>query len=241
MGCCGEYLRSELAPARRRRRATLRHWSPRTGCPTVSGDDDRRGPSSALRRSAERLHLQIALDYSSRDAIANAALPGCGGFRRRTGRSAGSSLARQWAGLVTSTLPHSTGWREAAVRLLLWECAYAELCFVDTLWPTSAAMRCAPRARSSTGVSGASAPFPPWRPRRRVMTSRNHPGQQTETGNEQPASKMAGVRFEPGRRATLAAWWAMGMIILGVVPAVVIALNSPPACRAQAFFDPVPT
>jgi undecaprenyl diphosphate synthase len=82
-----------------------------------------------------RLHVRIAIDYSSRDAIAGAAarwqpdhLP------------SRESFDRFLAGPDTEhgndvDLLIRTGGEKRLSDFLLWESAYAELCFVDTLWP----------------------------------------------------------------------------------------------------------
>jgi undecaprenyl diphosphate synthase len=85
--------------------------------------------------SGERLNLQIAIDYSSRDAIADAAARWCGEHapsRDAFGRLLacdGCESARDVDLLIRS------GGEKRLSDFLLWESAYAELCFVDTLWP----------------------------------------------------------------------------------------------------------
>jgi len=110
---------------------------------TVIGRRDRLPPDLAEeigeveKDSAEgrRLHLQIAIDYSSRSAIARAAAgwladdsPSYQAFRRL--------LAWQGSGSGDDIdlLIRSGGERRLS-DFLLWECAYAELYFTDTLWP----------------------------------------------------------------------------------------------------------
>jgi undecaprenyl diphosphate synthase len=88
--------------------------------------------ASALGR---RLHLQIAFDYSARAAIVNAAAgwladdsPARDAFRRL--------LAWQGGGNGTDVdLLIRSGGEKRLSDFLLWECAYAELRFVETLWP----------------------------------------------------------------------------------------------------------
>jgi undecaprenyl diphosphate synthase len=82
-----------------------------------------------------RLHLQIAFDYSSRAAIANAAAgwladdsPSRNPFRRLLSWQGGGN------GADVDLLIRSGGEKRLS-DFLLWECAYAELCFVETLWP----------------------------------------------------------------------------------------------------------
>jgi undecaprenyl diphosphate synthase len=114
---------------------------------TVIGRRDRlpdglSGEIAAAERasaSGERLDLRIAIDYSSRDAIAHAAV------RWLAERSPShDALAR----LLTLQSSDSGGDVDLLIRsggekrlsdFLLWESAYAELCFVDTLWPDFAA------------------------------------------------------------------------------------------------------
>jgi undecaprenyl diphosphate synthase len=82
-----------------------------------------------------RLNLQIAVDYSSRDAITDAAA------RWR----APQAPSREAFGTLLSlpacrTSPDvdlliRSGGEKRLSDFLLWESAYAELCFVDTLWP----------------------------------------------------------------------------------------------------------
>jgi undecaprenyl diphosphate synthase len=85
------------------------------------------------------LHLRIAVDYSSRDAITRAAA------------SVSSLLSGQHSlspdllrGMLTRALTHDTGEVDLLIRtggekrlsdFLLWECAYAELVFTDRMWP----------------------------------------------------------------------------------------------------------
>jgi undecaprenyl diphosphate synthase len=81
----------------------------------------------------ERLNLRIALDYSSRDAIANAAARWHA--EHAPSRDAfGRLLAWEGAGTNVDLLIRSGGEKRLS-DFLLWESAYAELCFVDTLWP----------------------------------------------------------------------------------------------------------
>jgi undecaprenyl diphosphate synthase len=81
-----------------------------------------------------RLHLRIAIDYSSRDAIADAATHWLGD----------RSPSRAAFGRLLGGCSHEAGDVDLLIRsggekrlsdFLLWESAYAELCFVDTLWP----------------------------------------------------------------------------------------------------------
>lgn len=91
--------------------------------------------AEAASAAGRRLHLQIAFDYSSRAAIANAAAgwladdsPSRNAFRRLLSWQGGGN------GADVDLLIRSGGEKRLS-DFLLWECAYAELCFVETLWP----------------------------------------------------------------------------------------------------------
>ena len=83
----------------------------------------------------KRLDLRIAIDYSSRDAIANvvtrwshARAPSRAAFARL--------LAPPGPGVQTDVdLLIRSGGEKRLSDFLLWEAAYAELYFIDTLWP----------------------------------------------------------------------------------------------------------
>jgi undecaprenyl diphosphate synthase len=92
--------------------------------------------AAAERASAAgRLHLRIAIDYSSRDAILAAAAawradraPTRAQFDRLLAGARGEASA-------DVDLLIRSGGEKRLSDFLLWECAYAELCFVDRLWP----------------------------------------------------------------------------------------------------------
>lgn len=87
--------------------------------------------------STDRLHLRIAVDYSARDAIVEAARqlgPGARPSREAFSRA----LAR--AAHSTSPWPDvdlliRTGGEKRLSDFLLWENAYAEIVFSDVMWP----------------------------------------------------------------------------------------------------------
>ncbi|MGA7486042.1 MAG: polyprenyl diphosphate synthase, partial [Xanthobacteraceae bacterium] len=83
--------------------------------------------------AGRRLDLRIAIDYSSRDAIAGAAA------RWLADRTLSrEDFGRMLVGNETRTdvdLLIRSGGEKRLSDFLLWECAYAELCFLDTLWP----------------------------------------------------------------------------------------------------------
>jgi len=85
--------------------------------------------AEAATDSGRELHLRIAVDYSSRDAIARAA-------RRIPHRS---SAPREDLGRILSMpdvdLLIRTGGEQRLSDFLLWEAAYAELVFLKVPWP----------------------------------------------------------------------------------------------------------
>jgi undecaprenyl diphosphate synthase len=85
--------------------------------------------------NGRRLNLQIAIDYSSRDAIADAAARWRAS--RAPSREAFGALLLSPVGRTSPDvdLLIRSGGEKRLSDFLLWESAYAELCFVDTLWP----------------------------------------------------------------------------------------------------------
>jgi undecaprenyl diphosphate synthase len=132
MGLLRHYLRAEIA--------ALVDGGARL---TVIGRRDRLPPDLAEEIAAaeqasdtgRKLNLRIALDYSSRDAILAAAAawraeraPSRAEFGRLLAGARGEPAA-------DVDLLIRSGGEKRLSDFLLWECAYAELCFVDTLWP----------------------------------------------------------------------------------------------------------
>ena len=79
------------------------------------------------------LHLRLAIDYSARNAIVAAAARAAlhrGLTRARFARLIARDGAAQSVDLVIRT-----GGEKRLSDFLLWECAYAELYFTDTMWP----------------------------------------------------------------------------------------------------------
>jgi undecaprenyl diphosphate synthase len=121
-----EYLESET---RRLRKNGVRL--------TVIGRRDRLDPAilEAIERAerataaGRRLDLRIAIDYSAREAIARAA-------HRLSRRSPSptAELANLLGGPEVDLLIRTGGERRLS-DFLLWECAYAELAFLDVPWP----------------------------------------------------------------------------------------------------------
>lgn len=75
----------------------------------------------------ERLHLRLAVDYSSRDAIIAAAHALKG---KATREAFSNALGAQDVDLLIRT-----GGEQRLSDFLLWECAYAELFFTPVMWP----------------------------------------------------------------------------------------------------------
>jgi undecaprenyl diphosphate synthase len=88
--------------------------------------------AEGLTRSADRLHLRIAVDYSARDAILRAG--GDAGVER--GRD---DFRKLLGGIPDVDLLIRTGGEQRLSDFLLWESAYAELYFTETMWPEFAA------------------------------------------------------------------------------------------------------
>jgi undecaprenyl diphosphate synthase len=98
--------------------------------------------AEALTATGERMLLRIAVDYSARDAVAQSAhstTADCGCRQHGSERACfEAALARQMHAALPAgdvdLLIRSGGERRLS-DFLLWECAYAELVFVDTYWP----------------------------------------------------------------------------------------------------------
>jgi undecaprenyl diphosphate synthase len=91
-----------------------------------------------LTAGGRNLHLRIAVDYSSRDAILRAAAKA---------RDVSAPLTRERFSQLLADVDHDpapvrdvdllirTGGEQRLSDFLLWECAYAELVFSSTMWP----------------------------------------------------------------------------------------------------------
>ncbi len=109
----------------------------------VIGRRDRLAPSlvriieqsEEVTAAGKRLNLQLAVDYSARDSIARAAASAgadCASSEQFAERLARVSHAQR---SVPVDLLIRTGGERRLSDFLLWECAYAELVFVDAFWP----------------------------------------------------------------------------------------------------------
>jgi undecaprenyl diphosphate synthase len=85
-------------------------------------------------RRGERLHLRIAVYYSARDALCRAAA-NVGDAATRDDVTAALAAAMHSPSAPDVDLLVRTGGEQRLSDFLLWECAYAELLFVPTLWP----------------------------------------------------------------------------------------------------------
>ncbi|MGH9590568.1 MAG: di-trans,poly-cis-decaprenylcistransferase [Terracidiphilus sp.] len=102
-------------------------------------------PQAALRAienaewrtaAGRRLHLRVAIDYSSRNAIARAAATAFVGKLALDAETATPLLSEALtAGASDVDLLIRTGGEQRLSDFLLWESAYAELVFTERMWP----------------------------------------------------------------------------------------------------------
>lgn len=83
--------------------------------------------TEAATRPGRNLHLRLAVDYSSRDAILQAA-------RQLRNKSTRDDLSAALGGPDVDLLIR-TGGEKRLSDFLLWEAAYAELVFTPVMWP----------------------------------------------------------------------------------------------------------
>jgi undecaprenyl diphosphate synthase len=82
------------------------------------------------------MHLRVAVDYSARDMILDAASRLRGGhFTREKFSEAMAAAAHAPGGVPDVDLLIRTGGEQRLSDFLLWECAYAELVFTPRMWP----------------------------------------------------------------------------------------------------------
>ena len=83
--------------------------------------------TESATRGGTKLHLRLAIDYSSRDAILNAA-------KKLRSRATREDFAKALGGPEVDLLIR-TGGEQRLSDFLLWEAAYAELVFTPVMWP----------------------------------------------------------------------------------------------------------
>jgi undecaprenyl diphosphate synthase len=90
--------------------------------------------SEAATAQGTRLHLRLAVDYSARNAIYNAA---CRFYKATelSQESFNSVLAEARGGATDVDLLIRTGGDQRLSDFLLWECAFAEFVFLSKRWP----------------------------------------------------------------------------------------------------------
>ena len=95
--------------------------------------------SEAVTAGGQRIHLRVAIDYSSRESIARAAFAGA-----RAACAAQPMTADALRPFLMEALTAESGEVDLLIRtggekrlsdFLLWESAYAELLFTDRMWP----------------------------------------------------------------------------------------------------------
>jgi len=97
----------------------------------------------AATARGHRLHVRVAVDYSSRNAIAQAALGisvTSDNDRSSLTGLLGHMLAGNHDGTDDVDLLIRTGGEKRLSDFLLWESAYAELVFLDRMWPDFSAI-----------------------------------------------------------------------------------------------------
>jgi undecaprenyl diphosphate synthase len=95
--------------------------------------------SEKATATGHNLHLSVAIDYSSRDAIAQAAIGAAASLLNEESPSP-SSIRQSLAHVLMMDygevdLLIRTGGEKRLSDFLLWESAYAELVFTDRMWP----------------------------------------------------------------------------------------------------------
>jgi len=93
--------------------------------------------TEAATADGRRMHLCVAVDYSSRDAIVRAVVRAARGL---SGSGTPELVRRVLAEALTAEsgdvdLLIRTGGEQRLSDFLLWESAYAELVFTDVMWP----------------------------------------------------------------------------------------------------------
>lgn len=124
------YLRAEAAKLARRG-ARLSVIGRRDRLPEGLADEIARAEASTAE--GRKLHLRIALDYSARDAILQAAAQAAAAGPLT--REAFTRLVTGEEGARDVDLVIRTSGEQRLSDFLLWESAYAELYFTERMWP----------------------------------------------------------------------------------------------------------
>ena len=94
-----------------------------------------------MTRANSRIDVNICINYGARDEILQATRqPGAPVSRPASSRPTASTRRCSSSELLTAGVPDPdllirTSGEQRISNFLLWQCAYAELVFVDTLWP----------------------------------------------------------------------------------------------------------
>jgi len=95
--------------------------------------------AEAATAAGSRIHIRVAIDYSSRDAITRAAAGAAGAIENWHGAAPGLLAPQLLETMNTQSedvdLLIRTGGEKRLSDFLLWELAYAELYFTDCMWP----------------------------------------------------------------------------------------------------------
>jgi undecaprenyl diphosphate synthase len=132
MGLFEQFLREEAGPLRTHDvRLSVIGRRDRLPAPVVSAI----AFAEALTAGGARLHLRVAVDYSSRDAILEAAR--LGRLDEPTTRESFASRLGEAQGAPAPDveLLIRTGGEQRLSDFLLWESAYAEFVFTTRMWP----------------------------------------------------------------------------------------------------------
>ena len=90
----------------------------------------------SLTVTGSRMHLRVAVDYSARDAMLRAAAAMRGeGVSRESFTELLARVDHDATPARDVDLVVRTGGEQRLSDFLLWECAYAELLFVEKMWP----------------------------------------------------------------------------------------------------------
>jgi undecaprenyl diphosphate synthase len=89
--------------------------------------------------TGQRIHVRVAIDYSSRDAITRAAAGAAAALANEPVPSPDLLAPMMMESMIMQSadvdLLIRTGGEKRLSDFLLWECAYAELFFTDCMWP----------------------------------------------------------------------------------------------------------